>query len=250
MSCGQAPPVALRHDRHRSERAGVAGAPDPQRSVEHQPAADERADKEVEEVAVPPASAEEELGRAGGGRVVAERDRIRSRSRRFPARRRNRATPAMAPDGAPISASQVHSWNGEATPRPAIRRLCASLSASVERRQRGADELEDHLRGRDRRRCAARARRTAPRKSISTRSQLRRPILSPREKAPSGSSDIGTVGCPTRPRSGASRFSSPSACSRFMIAEVDCTDSPVSLATSIFDSGPNRRTRDSRSRSL
>ena len=42
----------------------------------------------------------------------------------------------------------------------------------------------------------------------------------------------------------------PSACSRFMIAEVDCTESPVSRATSILDSGPKRRTSDSSSRSL
>jgi len=61
---------------------------------------------------------------------------------------------------------------------------------------------------------------------------------------------MGTVGCPTRPRSGASRFNRPSACSLFMIAEVDCTDNPVSLATSIFDSGPKRRTSESKSLSL
>ena len=35
-----------------------------------------------------------------------------------------------------------------------------------------------------------------------------------------------------------------------MIAEVDCTDNPVNLATSIFDRGPKRRTSDSSSRSL
>ena len=61
---------------------------------------------------------------------------------------------------------------------------------------------------------------------------------------------MGIVGCPTRPRNGASRFNSPSACSRFMIAEVDCTDNPVNLATSILDNGPKRRTSESSSRSL
>ena len=73
-----------------------------------------------------------------------------------------------------------------------------------------ATKVEDHARRRIGEGRAGRAGERAPQKSISTRSQLRRPIFSPNEKAPSGSSETGTVGWPTRPRSGASRRSRPS----------------------------------------
>jgi len=44
--------------------------------VQHQAAADECADEEIEEIAVSPALAEKEFGGAGGRRVVAQHDGI------------------------------------------------------------------------------------------------------------------------------------------------------------------------------
>ena len=196
-----------------------------------------------------PAAAEEELRRAGGGRVVAQRDRIGADrgdlacrvepAPRLPWRRRARRSrpPRSTIERAPRRRAPR---SGAASARSAIRPAPAHARARSRESSRASE-----------RRSVRWARfRTAPRKSTSTRSQLRRPILRPSEKAPSGSSDIGIVGWPTRPRSGASRLRRPSACSRFMIAEVDCTESPVSLATSILDRGPKRRTSESSRRSL
>ena len=73
MSCDRAA-GAVGH-RHRAERRGVAGAPGEEPAVQHQPAADEGADVEVDEVPEPAVAAEGELGAAGGGGVVLQVDR-------------------------------------------------------------------------------------------------------------------------------------------------------------------------------
>ena len=109
-----------------------------------------------------------------------------------------------------------------------MRRRCAGSATATSGGALLARRNREPARASDRRRCDARAAAPRRRNRSSTRSQLRRPIFRPSEKAPSGSSDTGIVGWPTRPRSGASRCSRPSACSRFMIAEVDCTERPVS----------------------
>ena len=60
--------------RHRAQRRRVAGAAEVERAVEHEAAAEELAEEEVEEVALAPGLAEVKLRRAGGGRVVADDD--------------------------------------------------------------------------------------------------------------------------------------------------------------------------------
>src|SRR6218665_129396 len=74
--------------------------------------------------------------------------------------------------------------------------------------------------------------RTWPLKSPSSQSALRRPILMPTAKAPSGFRPIGTEGCPTRPRSGASRRSNCSSSSRAAIRPMACAVRPVTRAIS------------------
>src|SRR5208282_4848564 len=59
-------------------RGGVARASWAQRPVEHQSAAKKLTDEEIKEIAIAPTAAEEELGRAGGGSVIAQRRRIRA----------------------------------------------------------------------------------------------------------------------------------------------------------------------------
>ena len=64
----------VRH-RHGADRRGVAGAPGKEPAVQHQPAADEGADVEVDEVQQRGVVPEGELGPAGGGGVVLHIDR-------------------------------------------------------------------------------------------------------------------------------------------------------------------------------
>ena len=59
---------------HRADRRRVAGAPDIERIVEHQSAAQEFADEEIEKIALAPRLAEKIFGRAGGGCIVADGD--------------------------------------------------------------------------------------------------------------------------------------------------------------------------------
>ena len=99
--------------------------PGHERAVEHDAAADERAEEEIEEVAMTPRLAEEEFGRAGRGRVVAERDADRSRQPRSP-RSMSKSPPgvhrALAARRSPPPRSRA--GTAMATPRPAMRRRC------------------------------------------------------------------------------------------------------------------------------
>ena len=61
--------------RHGAERRSVAGAPGEEAAVEHEAAADEGADVEVDEVLQAGVPAERELGAAGGGGIVLQVDR-------------------------------------------------------------------------------------------------------------------------------------------------------------------------------
>ena len=82
---------------------------------------------------------------------------------------------------------------------------------------------------------------TRPRKSVSTSSTLRRPTLSPRKNAASGTSRIGTEGWPTLPRTGSPLAISPSSSSTRMMTETVCADSPVARAIPALAMGPWRR---------
>src|SRR5579884_2054675 len=71
------------HDRNRAERARRTGAAGEESAVDDDAAADERAEKEVKEIVMTPAFAEEEFRRAGRRGVVAQNDGDRANGRDF-----------------------------------------------------------------------------------------------------------------------------------------------------------------------
>ena len=158
-------------------------------------AADELPEEEIEEVAMAPAAAEEEFGRAGGGRVVAQHDR-KGQTEAISRSVSNPRHPPLRPAGR--RSRLPRSTAGKALRRQALRsrRFGAARQRSTSvggcsRRSRGSCS------GVGKAKVAVSALADRAAKVTSTRSQLRRPILRPSEKAPSGSSDIGIVGCPT-----------------------------------------------------
>ena len=180
MSCAGDVAVALRHDRHRSKRGGVVRPPRAQRAVEHQSAAKKFAHEEIKEIAIAPAAPEEELGRASGGRVIAQRRRIGADGGDFAFRveipPRVHGAGRRADLGLPVPQLEGPR-DAEARDPPLLRcgRGNRRATAAIRAQNRGSwSASERHTRG-------ARDGECAPRKSISTRSQLRRPILSPKE---------------------------------------------------------------------
>ena len=121
--------AGLAGHRHRAERRGVAGAPGVEAAVENQPAADEGADVEIDEVDEVGVVAEGELRPAGGGGVVLEIHRI-GQDRGKPLADVPSRHAAISASGAPISSAQLHSSNGMARPTPAIRSAWSPSSAS------------------------------------------------------------------------------------------------------------------------
>ena len=75
MSCCGRPLRRWRGHGHRAQCARIAVAALIEAAVQHDAAADERADEEIHIVAIAVADAEGQLRRAGRGRVVAEIDR-------------------------------------------------------------------------------------------------------------------------------------------------------------------------------
>ena len=68
----------------------------------------------------PPRVAEEEFRGAGRGRVVAHRVTLNGVTRASSSSIEKDRQASILSAGAPISAAQFHSWNGAATPRPAM----------------------------------------------------------------------------------------------------------------------------------
>ena len=152
----------------------------------------------------------------------------------------------------PSSSCQPPSDSGAATPMPcsafAQRRLelpCAAAAAACRSRRTAC-------RGRGRRSPATGARAPAPVKSTSSMSMLRRPILMPMEKAPSGLSAIGTEGWPTLPRTRRALAHQPVGFEqRAMMIDTVCARQAASGARSRpSGSAPCRRIACSTTRSL
>ena len=148
----------------------------------------------------------------------------------------------------PSMRCQPPSSSGAATPTPTTR--LRNGPSPFSRRLRFSSIAGSNTAASGNRYCISSRSVTRPRKSTSSQSALRRPILMPIENAPSGFSPIGTDGCPTRPRTGASRTSNWSSSSRVVIRPMVCAVSPVSRASSALGRLPCTRSACSTTRSL
>ena len=130
--------------RHRAEGPAHSGCGRGKVAVEHQPAADEGADEDVEIVDVVAAAAEHQLGGAGGGDVVGEIDRPGADARRsrrgcrLCARRRSPPWARRSPR------ARSTSRRARAMPSPAMRARVRLWRSSLEQLvDAGAGELAD-----------------------------------------------------------------------------------------------------------